>query len=214
MYIPTRPGPCGDTAAALEFGGKTFVSPYLMPDLVVISQAFMLVKPELAALTDAALAGLAVCCEAFALSGNPPARAYAGMGIGLVMENLLPLVSDGDNEMPGWVQRDRKDRLAHTSAVAGYILANCPELGVLNAPDPAVALLEILGSHLQETPGLADLLLPLTNEETFASTPRIQRPGLAIQTIQNLLNRLFTVTGGRVARTPEDLAVEAPKPQA
>lgn len=215
VYLPILAGPCTDTAGMLYFRDRVFVSPYLMPDLVVISPDFMLAWPCKTRLTDSGLAALAVCCRAVVLSNNPCARAYACLGIRLAMENLLSLV-EGDREKSlGQVPRERTAQLAHAAAVAGYLFPYGKDLGDNAHEVPAdpkgrelmLSLLDTLMDPATAPPLLEALALPLTGEATFSSTPSAQRGGLAISAIQNLLNTLFYLTGGRVARTRDDLAL-------
>jgi alcohol dehydrogenase class IV len=91
VYIPTGMGTGMETHTLARFNGNTFHSPFLAPDLAVIDPDILTINDS-ASLINTGLTCLSVCCEAHVLSGNPVARAYAATGIGLLMENFLPLV--------------------------------------------------------------------------------------------------------------------------
>ncbi|MBA3011010.1 MAG: iron-containing alcohol dehydrogenase [Proteobacteria bacterium] len=221
VYIPTGMGTGMETCNQARFNSLTFTSVFLMPDLVLVDPKTV-TKSHGLPLVDAALTCLSVCCQAHALSDNPPARAYAATGIGLIMENFLPLATH--LMTPGSVlDKQRAKRLlanlAHASAITGIILANCAHL-------PGVGLGSIVAGHCTATPGQAmaillpsvldllakettgQLLLHLSGPDAFAATPSGQRPALAIQSIQALLNALYRISLGTLPRTLGDAGLD------
>ncbi|MBU0970601.1 MAG: iron-containing alcohol dehydrogenase [Proteobacteria bacterium] len=221
VYIPTGMGTGMETCNQAQFDGQTFTSAFLMPDLVLVDPK-TLTKSHGLPLVDAALTCLSVCCQAHALTDNPPARAYAATGIGLIMENFMPLATH--LLTPGSVLDKQSARrllanLAHASAITGILLANCAHL-------PGVGMGRIVADHCTATPGQAmaillpsvldlmgkkkagPLLLHLSGPDAFAATPEAQRPALAIQKIQAVLNALYRISLGTLPRTLGDAGLD------
>ncbi len=222
VYIPTGVGTGLETGSIARINGKIFDSPFLAPDLAVIDPV-MLTPNTSTALINAGLTCLSVCCEAHVRSKNPLARAYASVGIGLVMENLLPLL----NLQEPLAKPDKKAaknlllNLAHASTITGIVLANCPPLAGVTlgrlvadhctaSPGQAMAILlpVILDFFAQETPELGDLALPLVGVDDFCSIPVPQRPGRALGKIQDLLSTLYRFSSGTLPRTLEDAGMD------
>lgn len=210
-YLPTGPGNGTETTGFLAFGDQTFPSHFLTPDLVVISPDLML-DADRSDILDAGLAGLAVCCESYALSGNPAARSYADLGISLTMETLFPLFREEFGSMLNRKTASQKRmamaKLSHAIVISGYLRTNGPDL---KTPDfqsvsglaMALALPEIL-TGTADREWLGRLLLPLTGPDRYASVPAAQRPDAALRTIRDIFNELFRMTGGRTPRTLEE----------
>ncbi|MCP4720032.1 MAG: iron-containing alcohol dehydrogenase, partial [Desulfobacteraceae bacterium] len=195
--------------------------PFLAPDLAVIDPKILTHNTD--TLIDSGLTCLAACCEAHVLSGNPPARAYAATGIELIMENFMPLVKNilipGVAQDKGAVKSCRA-RLTHASVITGIILANCKELlsiqlgkGLANhctaTPGQAMAiLLPAVLDLMAKDSDLGSLALPLSGLDEFSATPLPQRPGIAIQKIQSLLNELYKISLGTIPRTLGDTGLD------
>ena len=212
VYIPTHPETGQDTTGETVFSGRSFVSANLMPDIAVITADTMLGTPQDAVL-DSGLSSLAACCEAFAFSGSPFARSYAGAGISLVMDTLLFLVQLPDQgevlcQKAGKPRQLPLAKLAHAAAVSGYIHSNYPDLKTRQAgaciravhPAPpadlsaglceALALVHILENSKDTCPWLGKLLLPLTDAAHYAGVSGPGQPEAAVQVIRQLLQAL------------------------
>lgn len=227
VYIPIGVGTGMETNTIARINGKVFDSPFLMPDLAIIDPGMLtpdtstdLVNSDL---VNAGLTCLSVCCEAHVRSNNPPARAYAGVGIGLVMENLQALLE----RLDPLAKPDPKAagnfllNLTHASTITGIVLANCqPLLSVTlgrivadhctASPGQAMAILlpVVLAFFAKDTPELGDLALPLLGKDDFSSVPVSQRPGRALAKIQDLLNTLYLFSSGTLPRTLEDAGMD------
>lgn len=203
VFIPTLPTEGQESAMETIFQDRHFVSPYLMPDLVLISQDTMLSAPD-DIILNSGLSSFAICCETFVFSANPLARPYAELGIRLILDNLLPLLRDIDRDIAQDIDKDtliygkaEKKRqnplasLAHAAVVSGYLKSNISDLKTIKQSTGADMLRELV--HICETdkpPGLAKLLLPLTNPEHYTATPASDRPESAIHSIQEYINDL------------------------
>ena len=226
VYIPTHPETGQDTAGETFFSGRRFVSANLMPDIAVITADTMLGTPG-AAVLDSGLSSLAICCEAFAFSGSPFARSYAGAGICLVMDTLLPLAQQPDHG-DLLCQKARKTRqlplakLAHAAAISGYIQSNYPDLKTRQAgarvmavgfDQPAVlsaglcmalALVQLLENSRHTCPWLGKLLLPLTDTAHYAGVPGPGQPDEAVRIIRQLLHALSETVPRGMPQTLEE----------
>ncbi len=229
-YIPTGMGTGMETDTIARFKGKRFSSPFLAPDLAIIDPQ-ILTQDTFDTLINAGLTCLSVCCEAHVLSGNPPARAYCATGIGLIMENFVPLVSQmiASQEAPNKKAVKKLDtktakrhlaRLAHASVITGIIMTNCRGLLSIQlgkhlanhctaSPGQAMAILvpAILDLMANKTE-LGNLALALLGPDEFSLLPKPQRPGAAIHKIQSLLNELYRICRGTSPRTLADTCLD------
>ena len=230
-YIPTGMGTGMETDTIAQFNGNTFSSPFLAPDLAIIDPQ-ILTRDTSDTLINASLTCLSACCEAHVLSGSPPARAYCAAGIGLIMENFLPLathmiacqeapdIKSGikqDNELSKKTAGRHLARLTHASVITGIILANCKELLSVSlgkllsnhcsvSPGQAMAILvpTILDLLAKDRAALGNLALALAGPDEFCAIPGPQRPGVAIQKIQSLVNEIYRISLGTTPRTLAD----------
>lgn len=233
-YIPTGMGTGMETDTIARFKGKRFSSPFLAPDLAIIDPE-ILTQDTSATLINAGLTCLSVCCEAHVLSGTPPARAYCATGIELIMENFVPLatqmiaseealnkesVKKPVKKPDKKAAKDHLARLAHASVITGIIMANCKGLLSIQlgkhlanhctaSPGQAMAILvpAILDLMANKTE-LGNLALALLGPDEFSLLPKPQRPGVAIQKIQSLLNELYRICLGTSPRTLEDTCLD------
>jgi alcohol dehydrogenase len=230
-YIPTGMGTGMETATLARFQGKSFNTPFLAPDLVIIDPQIL--TPDTSdTLINSSLTCLSVCCEAHVLSGSPPARAYCATGIELIMENFLPLATHmiGCQETPNkksGMNSDKKTirrhlaRLVHAAVITGIILANCKgllsfQLGKLLAdhcsisPGRAMAIIvpAILDFAAQDRGELGNLTLALTGPDKFSAIPAPQRPWAAIGKIQSLVNEIYRISLGTTPRTLADTCLD------
>ncbi len=212
-YIPTGMGMGTETSGVARFNNHTFHSPFLAPDLAVIDPG-ILTQDTSPVLINAGLTCLAACCEAHVLSGNPPARAYAATAIGLIMENLMPLVKS--ILVPGMSPNKKAIGhacLTHASVITGIILNGntlvSVSLGQMVAnhcktdPGHAMAILlpAVLDLMVKDLSDLGNLALPLSGSDEYSAVPPPQHPGMAIQKIQSLLNELYQISLGTLPRT-------------
>jgi alcohol dehydrogenase len=225
-YIPTGMGTGMETNTIARFNGNTFSSPFLAPDLAIIDPQ-ILTRDTSATLINASLTCLSACCEAHVLSGNPPARAYCATGIELIMENFLPLATliacqeapdiKSGNKLSKKTAGRHLARLTHASVITGIIMANCKglfsvPLGKILAnhcsvsPGQAMAILvpTILDLLAKDRAALGNLALALTGPDEFCTIPGPQRPWVAIQKIQSLLNEIYRISLGTTPRTLAD----------
>jgi alcohol dehydrogenase class IV len=207
VFIPTLPSDGRETTTKTEFEGRSFVSGFLMPDLVIITADTMLGAPEKMVL-DAGLTSLAICCEAFVVSNSPLIRSYAATAIRLVMDTLVPLAQNPghDDLLCQKARKNRRDPLAgltHAAALSGFIRSNCQDLKTWltngsSGPDRILALVHLFETS-QVTPAwLGKLLLPLTDPEQYTAVPGSRRPDLAIQTIRELINSLSRIASKEI----------------
>ena len=236
VYIPTGMGSGMETHTLARFNNNTFTSHFLAPDLAVIDPDILIpnrltdpntLKMDASSpLIDAGLTCLSVCCEAHVLSGNPLARAYAATGIGLIMENFLPLVKQLLAPTPltrsdKKAIKDHQTRLTHASVITGILLANCTTLigfqlgkqiaeqaGISPGQAMAILLPAVLDRMADNRSDLGNLFHPLAGSEEFSRVPPSQRPGLAIQKIQGLLNELYQISLGTLPRTLGDAGLD------
>lgn len=235
VYIPTAVGTGMETHTLARFNNNTFHSPFLAPDLAVIDPEILIpnsldpnrLKMDAASpLINAGLVCLSVCCEAHVLSGNPVARAYAATGIGLIMENFLPLVNHllvptPPKRSDKKAMRNHQARLTHASVITGILLANCTTLisfqlgkqiaektGISPGQAMAILLPAVLDRMTTDRSDLGNLVHPLAGAAEFGRVPPSQRPGLAIQKIQHLLNELYQISLGTLPRTLDDAGLD------
>ena len=201
VFIPNLPTDGRESIMETLFQDRTFVSPFLMPDLVVISPDTMLSAPD-DIILNSALSSFAICCEAFVFSDNPLVRPYADLGIRLIMDSLLPLLRDIDLDkkeiLYGKAGKKRKDplsRIVHAAVISGYMKSNVSDMKTAKKSLARDMPRDILGEliHIFEgnaSPYLTRLLLPLTDQDQYSATPEIQRPEAAIHAIQDFINEL------------------------
>jgi alcohol dehydrogenase class IV len=137
---------------------KGIISPYLVPDAVIIDPALMISLPaEVTAATG--LDALTHCLEAYTnLYAHPLIDMYALEGIRLIAANLVKAVNDGADE-------DARTQLAIGSLMGGFCLGPVNTAGVHALSYP-------LGSMYHIAHGLSNaLLLPFVMEYNIPATP-------------------------------------------
>jgi alcohol dehydrogenase class IV len=137
---------------------KGIISPYLVPDVVVIDPALMISLPaEVTAATG--LDALTHCLEAYTnLYAHPLIDMYALEGIRLIAANLIKAVNDGTDE-------DARTQLAIGSLMGGFCLGPVNTAGVHALSYP-------LGSLYHIAHGLSNaLLLPFVMEYNIPAAP-------------------------------------------
>jgi len=137
---------------------KGIISPYLVPDVVIIDPDLMVSLPaEVTAATG--LDALTHCLEAYTnLYAHPFIDMYAIEGIRLIAGNLVKAVNDGTDE-------DARTQLAIGSLMGGFCLGPVNTAGVHALSYP-------LGSMYHIAHGLSNaLLLPFVMEYNIPATP-------------------------------------------
>lgn len=225
-YLPTGAGTGWETDCTARFNGRFFDRADLAPDIALIDPA-VFAEQDLAHAIDSGLTGLAVCCETFVLSGNPPAAAYAEAGIRLIRSSLFALLDrsgypDTPTVLPHKEVEPHLAGLAHASVITGILLANCRPLTCLDL-GRAVAdryslfqgqammmilpqVLKVLSSDPRE---LGALLLPLSGQDEFSATPAHQRSDAALHHLRAVLNTLYRLSSGTTLRTPGDMGMDS-----
>ncbi len=214
VYLPTGVKTGTAATGSARFNGRTFVCAFLAPDQALMDPD-LLVPDDRSVLLDSALTSLATGCEIFALSQNFPARAYAAAVIQLALPPLRAIMLSGlDPEENLAKQRKLEQKwqtnLVQASVLTGYLKSADPVGPVMGQKfaaksriSPGHAMVMILPSILESgaSPGLADLLLPLTGPDDFSSVPGPQQGSAAVHAIRTLVNDLHRITGGRLPRT-------------
>ncbi len=228
-YLPTGAGTGWETDCTARFNDRTFKRADLVPDIALIDPA-VFAEQDLAQVIDSALTGMAVYCETFVLSGNPPAAAYAEAGIRLIRSSLFALLDrsgypDTPTVSPHREMQPHLAGLAHASVITGILLANCRPLTCLDL-GCAVAdryslfqgqammmilpqVLEVLSSDPHD---LETLLLPLSGQDEFSATPARQRSDVALHHLRAVLNKLYRISSGTTVRTPGDIGMDSINP--
>ncbi|QEM08898.1 iron-containing alcohol dehydrogenase [Mucilaginibacter rubeus] len=137
---------------------KGIISPYLVPDVVIIDPELMISLPaEVTAATG--LDALTHCLEAYTnLYAHPFIDMYALEGIRLIARNLVKAVNDGTDE-------DARTQLAIGSLMGGFCLGPVNTAGVHALSYP-------LGSMYHIAHGLSNaLLLPFVMEYNIPAAP-------------------------------------------
>jgi len=217
VYLPTGVKTGTATGGRAQFNGQTFVSDFLAPDQVVADPS-LFIADDRETLLDAALTCLAMGCEVFGLSENPPARAYAAAIIQLAVHPLKALMDSGLDPRENLKQRKKEEKiwqkdLVQAAVMTGY-LSSFPlltrVLGLKLTADirfhQGQAMVMVLPYILEsiESKDVGSLLLPLAGPDVFSQVPAPQRPDSAVQILRSLVNELHLLSGGRLPRTLEE----------
>lgn len=178
-----------------------FVSQYLLPDVAVLDPRLTLgLPPYLTAAT--AMDAMTHAIEAFLCLGkNPISDAYALGAIQKVARNVLEVLETPDDAA-------RRLELSLAATMAGIAFSNSM-VGLVHALGHAVGtvahvphgvcmsvlLPSVLEYNLEaREPLIAELLLPLTDADTYAATPEASRARAAIAKLRGLRNELWLRT--------------------
>lgn len=137
---------------------KGIISPYLVPDMVIIDPVLTATLPP-AVTAATGLDALTHCLEAYTnLYAHPFIDMYAYEGMRLIGQNLVAAVTDGNNE-------DARTQLAIGSMLGGFCLGPVNTAGVHALSYP-------LGSMFHLAHGLSNaLLLPYVMEYNMPAAP-------------------------------------------
>ena len=179
-----------------------FLSQYLLPDVAVIDPRMTLkLPPQITAAT--ALDALTHATEAFTcLAKNPVSDAYATTAIRMVAQSLVPVL-----ENPG--DTDGRLELAQAATMAGIAFSNSmvglvhslghavgATAGVHHGTCMGIFLPVVLEFNLEARGAeIGELLLPLSNAETYAKTAAADRPRVAIDCIRRLKDEVHARCG-------------------
>lgn len=207
IIVPTLSGNGYEMSRHVFFGGRAYVSHFLMPNLAVIDPR-MTITEDVVSIASTTLVALAHAVEAYTgATKNPLADAYAYSAIQLIMEHLVKVLRD---------QQYGNGRLALSNA---HAMAGCAFSNV--ASGIAHELGKVMGEVCHMPPGLcmgmllphvlekqmsegsyhiADLLLPLAGFDAYASMTDNLRARRAVDILYDLLKDLSAVSGGAVSR--------------
>jgi len=205
IAIPTATCNGREVSKFAAVGGLTFVSQFLMPDLVIVDAR--MVKPKNARVTaSAAMSALTCSAESYVDAiRNPAADVYASAAIKLVSENLLEVVSH---------RKDRRGRMAliNAAVMAGCAFSNARPGMAYRLGKAAGELCDIprglcrgiilpyaLEYHtLKNDIRTSDLLLPLAGPDVYAGTSANPRAPIAVNMIYAMQYDLNKVTRGEI----------------
>ena len=173
-----------------------FISSEILPDCAVIDvRLTATLPPRLIAST--AMDALCHAIEAFSsLQKNPISDAFATSAMSLIADNLLPTIT---SPTP-----DTRTSLALASTLAGVAFSNAM-VGIVHAVGHACGsiahiphgnAMAILLPHCMQfnldinADTYSELLLYLTNADTYATTPKELRAQKTIQVVQDLIQKL------------------------
>lgn len=208
IVIPTTSGTGSEVTLVAVISDKKknvkmpFTSNLLMPRLAVLDPRMTITLPaKMTAATG--MDALTHAIEAYTcLQKNPLSDAYAVAAIQFLRNNLLPTVEDGKN-------RDRRFALANASLMAGAAFSNSM-VGAVHAISHAcggvahvphgvansILLPYVMKFNLDAISDLyAELLLPLTGAELYASTPPSERARTTIEKVVLLRHSLNKLCG-------------------
>jgi len=192
----------------------------LMPAIVLTDPRLIMAEPPLVTF-NAAMIALAHATDAYTASDkNPFKDAYAFTAIQLIMANLIKVIQK---------RTGSKGRMALVNAIS---MAGCTRPQASASHHIALSLTEVLAratseyAHLEygvclglllaftleyhlslESTFGADLLLPLSDADTFALTAPHLRTPVALNKLHSLLYHLHFVTNGKIPRTLAEAGV-------
>lgn len=203
--IPTTSGTGSEATgvAVIKDGERKvkleFISSFLLPDIAVLDvRALESMPARITALTG--LDALTHAIEAYScLQKNPISQCYALSAIKLIVENLEEAIRK---------PRDKKARLsmAIASYIAGAAFSNSM-VGIVHAIGHSVggvcsvahgeAMTILLPVCMRYNLGFADddysdLLLYLSDAETYASTEKTRRAEKAVEVVEDFISRIKT----------------------
>jgi len=178
------------------------VSPYLLPDVAVLDPRMTLkLPPQITAAT--ALDALTHATEAFTcLAKNPVSDAYATTAISGVARWLVPVLEEPSNA-------EGRLELAQAATMAGIAFSNSmvglvhslghavgATAGVHHGTCMGIFLPVVLEFNLEAREReIGELLLYLSDAETYAATPASQRATAAIARIRSLKDQVKSLCG-------------------
>ncbi|MHA3891237.1 iron-containing alcohol dehydrogenase [Acinetobacter sp. GXMZU3951] len=207
FVIPTTSGTGSEVTMVAVVSDKAknvkmaFASYYLMPHAAILDPRMTLtLPPHLTAMT--AMDALTHAVEAYTcMAANPISDAYATAAIKKICSHLFNVL-DNPNDAQGRLE------LAQASTMAGIAFSNSM-VGLVHSLGHALGAVAHLPHGLcmnlflpyvlqynKEVNGdkIADLLLPLAGADIYAQTPAHLRAEKAINTIQAMRDRLFSLT--------------------
>lgn len=184
-----------------------FVSYFLLPDAAILDSRMTLTLPPVITAATA-MDALTHAVEAYTcLAKNPLSDGCAVSAIGIIAQNLLPVMKQPDD-------RDGRLALAVAATLAGMAFSNAMVGMVHNighsigavcglAHGTCMAILLPYGlEYNQHRNGhlTAELLFHLEGADAYARTPRDKRAGRVIARIRELNQSLHDITQGRHPR--------------
>lgn len=215
VYLPTGPDAIDGACASTSFNSRTFETPFLFPNLVMIDPKLM--PPcDRSLLLDCILTCIAVGCEVFAFSPAAPARAYAATVISLA-ESALDIFLTSGLKGPDSLKAVKKEnsiiweKVVQAAVMTGYLVSNPDSvftitLGRAIAAKGSLGLGQIMAILLPAvlesgpSPHLGQLYLHLSNADDFSATSGPQRPMAAVWELRKITHRLFALSHGLLPR--------------
>ncbi len=218
IYIPTHCGSGFETAPQAKIEKTAYISIRLIPSIVLTDPRMIAVESHWATF-NASMIALAHAADAYTgIAKNPLKDAYAFTAIQLIKTHLVKVIQKragsqgrlalvnamtmaGCTLRPTQPDASGADRL-HLSMI--HILAQAAsECSQIHYGVCIGLLLPFtLEFHLSLNSAFgADLLLPLSDADTYASTTPHLRAPAAINWLRTFLHDLHAITGGKIPRT-------------
>ncbi len=195
VMIPSFDASGRETGDRTVIDGRTYQSPELMPDIVIIDRR-MLKKGDMSKLAASALSALAEAIESCSEeSANPIIDSFAFSSIQLICENLPVLFKKG-------YSGKYKEGLANGIAIAGIVTSNSPDglcselstelaraAGYSRELYSGLLLPYILDYRLNNSKkGVrSELLLPAAGIDVYCSVPVNQRSARGVEEIKKIM---------------------------
>ena len=195
--VLTSAGNGFETTKLATFAGLVFSSPFLLPNVVVIDPRMTVIE-DIHTTIATALTALTFAVEAYTCRAkNPVTAMYAYPAIQFIRANLLKVINNP-------ADRNGCVALVNAVAMAGCAFSTAPlrmihKLGEVVSAACHLPLGRCLGMLLpyvleyhthKHGYNPAELLLPLTNFDVYASTPEDQKAQQAIEVIRRFLTEI------------------------
>lgn len=214
IYLPTLSGDGLEASKHASFSGRVYVSSFLMPNLVIIDSR-IIINEDTKNTAATALAALSQSVEAFiSKDKNCLVDSYAYVSIRLIMKNLIKALINprAKDNLVALANAHCMAACAFSNAEAGlaYSLGKIigDKCGVHRGLSAGILLPHVIKCHNKQKEKLiADLLLALAGNEIFAEASADKRAYKSIDLIIKLQDELFSISGGSIPRTLQDINI-------